>query len=59
MRVSELVEKLEQFNGKHGDCIVRYGIELDGHEQDFRVDDMIPVNINTAAAPVWCCMLSD
>jgi len=57
MRIDDLILEMEKFKEKHGNCIVRYYDEVE--EKDFRIEALMPVNINTAEKPVWACFLSD
>lgn len=57
MRIDDLILELEKFKEAHGNVIVRYFDEVG--EKDFRIEAMMPVNINTTEKPVWCCFLTD
>jgi len=59
VRVDELIAKLEEHKANHGNTLVRFCTEEDGLDKEWQIGTVYPVNIHTAAAPVWCCMLSD
>lgn len=60
MRIDDLIDELQRYKAKHGNNLVRFcAVDENGLDRDFKVDTVYPVNIHTAAVPVWCCMLSN